>query len=201
MRTLLHLHVLLAITLAAGCTSYARVATRNAPGVIDISEPPLRERGTAEEYTPPDGAPATEAVVLWLHPEVGGGLIRRGAGWELGLSLSLEREGKTKATDGFAANAWGVSAGVGIAQIYEHATDEHEKVELPGALWLEGYHRRFIVMFGLGPMVYPDTRDVGVQATIRAPLCHVRLRYAQDSGFEAMLAWDLSFPFAFAWSQ
>ena len=61
--------------------------------------------------------------------------------------------------------------------------------------------RRFVAMFGAGAVVYPDTRDVGVQATVRGPLCHLRARYVQDTGFEVMFAFDLSIPFVFGWSK
>ena len=100
-----------------------------------------------------------------------------------------------------AQHAWGVTLGTGIVQIATPSGFTENEVDAGGPLHAELYHRRFITMFGAGPVVYPDTRDVGFQATIRAPLSHLRLRYVQDTGFEVMFGFDLSIPLIFGWSR
>jgi hypothetical protein len=191
--------LVIALVLAAGCTQYAQVARRNAPGTIDISAPIERENGADDVYVQPE-QPSSDAVVVWLHPSFGGGLLRRDTGFEFGFGVSIEATSDQKGSLPIANRAWGVSAGVGLMQLYErddHSTD----AQFPFPLSLEAYHRRLIVMFAAGAVFYPDTRDVGAQITLHAPLTHVRFRYVQDSGFEAMLAWDLNFPVVFGWSR
>jgi len=202
-RTSLHLVVLAtALAAAPGCTKYARVSSTNAPGVIDISTPPVREDGSDELYElPAYDQPKSDAIVAWVHPYFAGGLVRYGSGFELGFGLSIEKDSDAPAGTPINQNAWGATLGFGIVQVSDPAGGGPSRTDAPGPLSIEAYYRKFIVMFGAGAVVYPDTRKVGGQITIHAPLCHAQLRYVQGTGFEAMFAWDLSFPFVFGWSR
>ena len=192
----------IAIAAASGaCDSYARIARTNAPGIVDLATPPPRENGSDELYVAPSSSdePTSNAYVVWLHPAFGGGLARRGAGGELGVAISVEKDRGGKGGLPLSYTAWGVTAGAGLFQFRK--SDSGETVTDTAPLSLEAYYRRFVVSFGAGAVVYPDTRDTGAQVTIRGPLTHVRLRYVEHSGFEVMLAYDLSFPFVFGWSR
>lgn len=178
----------------AGCMSYASVARRNAPGVVDLSVPPRIEDGTADRYELPTG-PGSRSIVAWLHGWFGGGLLRHGAGYEAGAALSIEAE---DGGESIARQAWGATLGMAIVQA---PSESGADAELPGALSVEAYFRHLMFQVGAGPLVYPDTRDVGVQISARGPLAGVRLRYAQDSGFEALVALEISWPLVFAWSR
>jgi hypothetical protein len=192
MRTL----VLLLLVALGACDSYARIARTNAPGVVDISTPVAHENGTEELCEAPAyDQPGQDAYIVWLHPAFAGGYIRDHGGFELSLGLSIEKDTNGKGSFPLTNTAWGLSAGTAIAQFHDDVTD------WGGPLWLEAYFRKFIVMAGVGPVVYPDTRDAGAQITIHAPLTHVRFRWVQNSGVEAMLAWDFNFPFVFSWSR
>jgi hypothetical protein len=183
----------------AGCTSYASTTRVNAPGIVDISTPVPREDGSDTLYQTPS-QPETQAVIAWLHPSFAGGLVRKGPGFEAGLSISVEKDDPSQGDLAISNTAWGATLGAGIVQVAE-PEGGGEDVDAGGPLHAEIYHRRFIVMFGAGALVYPDTRDVGVQATLRCPLAHVRARYVQDTGFEVVFGFDLSFPFVFGWSR
>jgi hypothetical protein len=187
--------LLLSLLAPSACTTYARTARTNAPGIVDISTPVPRENGSDELYEAPAyDQPGQDAYVVWLHPAFGGGYVRGDGGGELSVGVSIEKDTNGRGDFPLSETALGVSAGAAILQF-------HEDTDWGGPLWLEGYYRKFIVMFAAGAVVYPDTRDAGVQVTIHAPLTHVRLRYVQDSGLEAMLAWDFNFPFVFGWSR
>lgn len=192
----------LAVALAAltGCTTYASTTRVNAPGIVDISTPVPREDGSDTLYQTP-AQPETQAVIAWLHPSFAGGLVRKGPGFEAGLSISVEADDPSQGDLAISNTAWGATLGAGIVQVAEPTYGADEVVDAGGPLHAEIYHRRLIVMFGAGAVVYPDTRDVGVQATIRGPLAHVRARYVQDTGFELVFGFDLSFPFVFGWSR
>jgi hypothetical protein len=189
----------LLITLA-GCTTYASTTRRNGPGLVDISTPAPREDGSDELYVVPS-QPETQAVIAWLHPSFAGGLVRKGPGFEAGIAISIEKEDPEQGDLAISHKAWGATLGAGIVQVAEPKGSVGEDVDAGGPLHAEVYYRHFIAMFGAGALVYPDTRDVGVQATIRAPLAHLRARYVQDTGFEVVFGFDLSFPFVFGWSR
>ena len=188
--------LLLFVVALSACDSYARIARTNAPGIVDISTPVVHENGTDDLYEAPAyDQPGQDAYIVWLHPAFAGGYIRRHGGFELNLGVSIEKDSGGKGDFPLTNTAWGISAGAAILQSHDDVTDGG------GPLWLEVYRRKFIVMVGAGAVIYPDTRDAGAQITIHAPLTHVRFRYVQDSGFEAMLAWDFNFPFVFSWSR
>lgn len=198
MRTVL----LIALAALTACTSYAHIARTNAPGVVDISTPYVHETGADDLYEQPAyDQPGSDAIVAWLHPAFGGGLVRHGAGYELSVGVSIEKDHADGNDGPFARNAWGASVGMGILQGHTQPGSTETVTETPGPFWIEAYRRRFIVTYGAGAVVYPDTRDVGVQITVHAPLTHIRARWVQTSGFEVMFAWDLNFPLVFGWSR
>jgi hypothetical protein len=193
--------LLICLVAAPACDSYARIARTNAPGVVDISTPIARENGSDELYeTPAYDQPGSDAYVVWLHPAFGGGLVRSGAGFELGVGVSIEKDSNGKGSFPLTNTAWGASLAMGIVQFRNPSGSSMTTTE-SGPLSLEAYYRKFVVMFAAGAVVYPDTRDAGAQVTIHAPISHVRFRYVQNSGFEVMLAYDFNFPLVFGWSR
>ena len=196
MRTVLSL----ALAALSACSTYARVARTNAPGVIDISTPVAHENGTDELFESPGYDQPAQSYIAWLMPAFGGGLLRHGGGLDVSVGLALEKD-RGGGTDMIANNAWGAAVGLDVVQF--HTEDDHTTTiaNTAGPFWLEAYRRKFIVMVGAGPVIYPDTKDLGAQITVHGPLIQARLRWAQDSGFEATFAYELPIPAVFGWSR
>jgi hypothetical protein len=187
--------LLLAVT---ACTEYARVARHNAPGVVDISEPPPRENGADDLYIAPSD-PGGETANVIVIPYFSGGLARDGGGGELGADILIERASSKFGGGGFGERAWGGAFGVGITTFSEEAGATDWKA--PGALSLEGYRRWMIFTVGGGAVVYPDEGEYGGQITGRAGIGMLRFRYLSESGFEAMLGIIAPWPLIFSWSR
>lgn len=194
------LGIVLALAVLAGCPSYASVSRVNAPGIVDISTPLAPEAGRDDDHELPTTNPGSASTVVWLHPSLGVGVSRtRDTIGELAFDVGIERA-DTPDTDGIARNAWGVMAGTGIFQL-KLAEGVGRDVVFPGPLYAEAFRRKFLVSAGAGVVVYPDTRDIGVQTTLRGPLMQVRLRYVTGTGFEALFGVDLHIPLIFGRSR
>jgi len=192
--------LLLAVAALSACSTYARVAHTNAPGIVDISTPVARENGSDELFEVPDYAQPARSYIAMLMPAFGGGLLRHGTGLDLSVGLAIEKD-QDGGTDLIARNAWGAEVGLDIVQFHTEADHSTTIKDTAGPFWVEAYRRKFIVIVGAGPVIYPDTKDLGAQITVHAPLIQARVRWAQDTGFEATFAYELALPAVFGWSR
>jgi hypothetical protein len=196
MRTVL----LLALAALTACSTYARVAHTNAPGVMDLN-PPTHETGTDDEYFEPS-QPGSQSYVAWLVPAFGGGMVRHGTGLDLSVGVAVEKDRDDGRFLPIASDAWGGAIGLDIVQFRSEPNQDAMITNSGGPFWFEVYRRtKSIMMIGAGPVVYPDTRDLGAQITFHAPLVQGRVRWAQDTGFEATFAYELALPAVFGWSR
>jgi hypothetical protein len=200
------LAVLAALALA-GCSEYARVSMKNAPGVTDLSKPIERENGDPKRLEPAT-APGTRTLTVFATPSfmIGAGrqpLPAREAAFEPGLELRFERyAAPPDARDGglFPSRAFAITAGVGFAQVVKY------RETIAGPLFAELNYRfpswnKAPTDIGIGPVVYPSEVDVGGQLTVRLVMVAGRARYLVDGGFELWGGFQIPVPFFFQISR
>jgi hypothetical protein len=194
--------VLLVVLLVAcsACVDYAQVSRRNAPGNVELSQPPPHENGDPARYDPPSD-PGSENVVLFVAPYLIGGLGRdenapSGVG-EAGLEFRYERAGDSRMAD----STWGIGAGAAFAQ-----WGEHTRTVAPGAFYGE-FSYRFVtsdfvpIDLAAGPLYYVDNSSFGGQFTARFFCFMLRSRYVANTGFELLGGAEIPIPFFFGWSK
>lgn len=192
----------LALAALTACSTYARVAHTNAPGVVDLAAPPAHENGTDDYYEPPAyEQPGSQSYIGWITPSFGGGWLRHGSGMAVSVAVSVEKDRGGSMDVPVAKNAWGGTVGMDLVQFRSEQGQDAMVTNTAGPFWLEAYRRKFIVTMGAGPVVYPDSHDAGVQITVKVPLVSVRARWVQSSGFEAMFSYELPLPVVFGWSR
>lgn len=197
----------LAALALAGCSEYARVTMKNAPGAIDLSKPIEHENGDPKKLEPATD-PGTRTVTVFATPSlmIGAGrqpLPAREAAYEPGLELRFERHvAAPGARDSglLASRAFAITAGVGFAQVVKYRST------IAGPLFAELNYRfpswnKAPTDIGIGPVVYPSEVDVGGQLTVRLALVAVRARYLADGGFEIWGGFQIPIPFFFQSSR
>jgi hypothetical protein len=197
--------MLAAVAALAGCTSYARVSQKNAPGLTDLSKPLERENGDPQRYEPAR-EPGMKTLTVFANPSVMIGAGRRPlpaqkAAFEPGLELRFEHHtARAGDREPFAPRALAVTAGIGFAQLVDGRS------AIAGPLYAE-LNYRFLVRnsvpmdIGLGPVVYPSEFEAGGQLTARFLIIAVRARYLPDSGYELWGGFQLPIPFFFERSR
>ena len=190
----------LVLILVAGCAQYARVASTNAPGKIDIATPPPRETGAADLYVAPE-EPGQRSFVGWVDPYFAGGLARHGKGYEFGLEVGYEPgpDRKDAPFSPILSQTWGVATGMGFVQL--HDADGGGTDATIGPIYAEARYRRLFFTVGAGPLIYPDEKDAGAQLTFKAVILALRARYVQNTGWEATIGIDIPVFLVFAWSR
>ena len=198
-RGLLALAGLIAVV-ATGCDGLRYRSTTNAPGKITLAAPP-RENGSPSLYVPAEDPGEHE---LYVGPGVvaGPGVGRVEVGEddvavEVGLYLRLAyaKKAKSHRRDDipWPTTGWVLNLGWAPLQYAEHADIGPVHAELERA-W-------FIGTIGLGPAIYPDDGNAGVQATAAWKPYGVRLRYMAETGFEVFAAIQVELPTAITWSR
>lgn len=195
-----------AVTALGGCTSYARVSMKNAPGVTDLSQPLEREDGAPQRYEPARD-PGVKTLTVFATPSLMIGAGRRPlpaqkAAFEPGLELRFEHHTRRAGGDreAWAWRALAVTAGIGFAQAVEG------RPTIAGPLFAELNYRFRAgngppVDIGLGPVVYPSELEAGGQLTARLVIAAVRVRYLPDSGYEIWGGFQIPVPFFFERSR
>jgi hypothetical protein len=173
----------------AGCTRYLTVATRNAPGDVELVVPPARETG----YEAP-ADPGPQYLVLTATPQLGWGVTRDGAVVEPGLAIRVEHRASTDIFRGFS-----VIAGGGVVQLDEHRGTRS------GTLFAEAAWRSYVGAVPLeiagGSAVRAGGFDAGGQVTGRLFLMYARVRYLADGGVEGWWGFELPIPTVFGYSR
>jgi hypothetical protein len=190
------------VVAATGCSSYAHLATTNAPGVTDVTAPMARENGEPGRFEPATD-PGTRTIAIIAMPSVMFGVGRREIDAdhptiEPGLELRFERH-ESAGAEPFGRRALAITAGMGFAQFID------QRPTILGPVYAELSYRFMTggppIDIGLGPVFYADDTELGAQLTVRAPLTAVRTRYLPRSGFEIFVGFELPIPFLFSRSR
>jgi hypothetical protein len=201
----------------AGCNAggLRHHSTRNAPGnVVALDQPMPGERGDPAAYVPPTDPGENLLGVApgaWIHfgsgrvPPEGVDAVSIEAGVQVQLAFGERSETGDKGAIGFPLNSWGATLGWAFVQ---------SNGDLPAAIgpvFAEATRTWYLVQAAAGIAVYPtpgevvggraDGVDVGAQLTLTAAIFSVRLRYVQDSGFEAFAGYQLVLPSSVSWSR
>lgn len=195
--------ILLAAALA-GCTQYARVHMKNAPGLTDLSQPLERENGDPERFEPAVD-PGSKTLAVFMNPSlmIGAGrepVTAQDPAYEPGLELRFEHHSAAFDRKLLADRTLAVTAGVGFAQLVKG------RPTVGGPLFAELNYRfpswnKAPTDIGLGPVVYPANFDAGGQLTVRLLIMAVRARYMADGGFEFWGGFQIPVPFFFGRSR
>lgn len=189
--------VLVALVALGGCTTYAHLATHDAPGTTNLAAPLPRENGDPARFEAAGDPGSTYFDIIAAPFMTGGTAPLPGGSAELGLEATLEP--RHDGPDLLAATSFGLTAGVAIARWSD------APVHLAGAVFAElGY--RFVggvfpMDVGLGPVVYPGDRDLGAQVTYRLVGGVFRFRYLATGGFELQAGYEIPIPFLFGGSK
>lgn len=196
MRTL----VLLAALALTACNGLRYRSTTSAPGKVTLAPPP-REDGSPGLYVAPADPGEHE---LYLAPGVvgGPGIGRTEVGpddaaVEVGvyLRIAYAKKDRSHRRDDlpWPQRGWVLNLGWAPLQYTEHADLGPVHAELERA-W-------FLGTVGLGPAVYPDDGNAGVQLTAAWKPYGVRFRYMAETGFEIFAAIQVELPTAITWSR
>lgn len=191
---------LLALLALGACNGLRHRSTTNAPGKITL-EPPARENGSPSLYIPAEDPGEHE---LYVAPGVVGGpgmgrveLDADDAAVEVGLYLRLAyaKKATSHRRDDipWPQRGWVLNLGWAPLQYTKHADIGPVHAELERA-W-------FLGTIGLGPAVYPDDGNAGVQLTAAWKPYGVRFRYMAETGFEIFAAIQVELPTAITWSR
>ena len=198
-------YTILAAALAlAGCTQYARVHMKNAPGATDLSQPIERENGDPQRFEPATD-PGAKTLAVFAVPSMmfGAGrepLPSQKIAFEPGLELRFEHHTAPFDRALLAERTLAITAGIGFAQSVAN------RPTIGGPLFAE-LNYRFLAWnkaptdIGLGPVVYPANFDAGGQLTVRLLIMAVRARYLADGGFEIWGGFQIPVPFFFGRSR
>ena len=191
-----------AILLAAvaGCTQYAHRSMHNAPPIVNLDEPPLRETGDPKAFTPGE-QPGTETIAVFATPSILLGTGRFDNAklvTEPGIAFRFERLVDTGAAY-LKPSAFAITIGTGIAQVTE------DRPTIFGGISAE-LNYRFVVKvvpvdIGVGAAVYPSDPDVGGQISLRLMIVQVRARYMANTGLEVMAGYTVPIPVFFRRSR
>ena len=193
---------LLVLVVLGACDHYAHRATLNAPGNIDLAQPMPFENGTPHKVAMP-AEPGSETIAVIAAPYIAGGVGREspgrdGAG-EFGLELRVEHV-KSEGRRLMAAENWSATAGLAFLQ-----WGDGTRTVAPGAFYAELGYRFFAktwpLDFGLGPALYVEGTDPGVQLSVRCAVALLRARYVANTGAEVFFGVELPVPFFFSWSR
>jgi hypothetical protein len=189
---------------ASGCaTKQTRTSWHNAPGLVDLSAPPPRDRGDAEPdafVAPEEPGTATLAVIPMPNVLFGTGRGNPGSlAIDLGFEMRFEYHASAKRQP-FAKKALAFTAGLASLQVVDRGPNDF------GGMFGELNYRFALggivpMDVGVGPVVYPTNFEVGGQVTVRLPLIAIRLRYVEQSGFEFWGGYQIAIPFLFQRSR
>ena len=189
-------------------------ATRNAPGNVELEVPMPGERGEPSDYVPPTDPGEHQLGVApgaWIHfgtgrvPAEGADDVNVEGGIQVQLAFGERSETGDKGAIGFPFNSWGATLGWAFIQSRVDASP------IMGPIFVEGTRTWYLFQAAAGVAVYPtpgevaggaeEGVDVGGQLTLTAAIFSVRLRYMQDSGFEAFAGYQLMLPSSITWSR
>lgn len=196
----------LALALAAGCSSLRHTSDLNAPGIVHLEAPPPREDGSDTLYVEPEDPGEHE---LYLGPAVvlgpaTGRTPDEKSEFEMAVQLRLAYQPFTRShrsnevpfpRDG----GWALVAGWVPLQT-DHKPGGGLEANL-GPVYAEVERYWWYLSAGVGVAAYTQDFDIGPQVTLNAAFYGVRMRYLPDGEFEIMGAFRLELPTAINWSR
>lgn len=199
------------LVLLAGCPGFKKHDLRNAHGVTDIDTPPADAARPDPSLHEPPADPGEHQMGIapgfFFGPGTGrlatmDGTIEVGA--QLHVSFGERDTSGGRDAFGYPTRAWGASLGWGIQA---HST----LPTIAAPIFLEGTFHWFIASVGAGLAVYPTAGevaggraegvDMGGQVSIAAWPYLLRMRYMQDTGFEAFGVLQVELPASITWSR
>lgn len=194
------------IAASTGCADLVVHSTRHAPGHVDLSTPPARERGEPDAYEPPSDPGENVVAILPGAGFVLGTGRNGGTSGEVDVHLRFtlpETRARSLGRDQFPAPwaAWGGTIGWGIAQVALDHMDHPDHRTLGGPIYAEVNRSWIFAEVGVGAAVYPTNTEVGPQISASLLCYTIRARYLPDSGFEIFGGYQAELPTIWAWSR
>lgn len=156
----------------------------NAVGEIELNEPMPFENGAPARFVEAS-RPDYDTVLmlgmpyfLWGHGREHASIASR----ETGIDLHFEHTESGRNDE----QNWGITASLAIGQ-----WGPGRGTDVLGPLALELDYRWTVLDVGVGPAVYTERAEVGVQGSIRLPFGLLRARYMATSGIEVLAGFEL----------
>jgi hypothetical protein len=199
------------VLLALGACTYRM--KRNAPGIVyELDQPIPREHGEPSEYQA-----VSDPGERWIGitPSIygGAGYARGEQAAAVGAEVEVSFDGAWDfsghgGADFYPWSRRAVTLGWDVAEIHDGRTRTGAAYLEASRHWLRGHGDDGRgVGIGGGLVVYPgiDDLDAGGQLSLYAGIFSVRVvlhaRYTAQGGASAILAYQMSMPFAVAWSR